>query len=441
MSAVEAPAAAPMYRRFSSAQGEHILVVPYSRIFDLPSSWARGDSSVSDEAERMIEALSLPSAGEASLDDVPLPPVRSLSLNVSSSCNLSCSYCYAGRGSFEGKQVATMPWSVARAAVDRLIDDSKTRDRLTIGFLGGEPFVNRRLIHQVVEYASEKSDRVGAVTQFSVTTNGTLLNEADRAMLRAHGFAVTVSVDGTSDSHQSQRPFYSSADREKSSWDKLRTHVAPLLADPGKAKIGARATVTRSNFDLRGGFDAILDMGFTEVGFSPLRHSATPGQSFTDADWDAYVQAMSEVAAAELSRALNGDEIRLTNFAIAMRQIHRGWAAPFSCGAAGGYFSVGSDGGWYACHRAIGQPEYRMGDNFALDQNARQTFLIARHVHSQTDCKQCWARYLCSGGCHQEQSKRTAASCDFVRAWLTFCLASYCDLSAMRPAWFHQQPA
>jgi len=48
--------------------------------------------------------------------------------------------------------------------------------------------------------------------------------------------------------------------------------------------------------------------------------------------------------------------------------------------------------------------------------------------HAQIDCRICWARYLCSGGCHQEAESRTAESCDFVRGWLEFCLAAYCEL-------------
>ena len=59
-------------------------------------------------------------------------------------------------------------------------------------------------------------------------------------------------------------------------------------------------------------------------------------------------------------------------------------------------------------------------------------------VHAQTDCRTCWARYLCSGGCHQETRARTDAGCDFIRAWLDFCLASYCELSSARPEHFHQ---
>lgn len=436
MKTVLAASDAPVYRRFSSSEGEHVLVIPHSRIFDVPLEWRDGASSLSPDAVHMMEALALSVDGEASLDLVPLPPVRSISLNVSSSCNLACGYCYAGRGSFDGRQAAGMDWPTAKAAIDRLLADATSGRRFTVGFLGGEPFVNRRLIHQVVRYATEESKRRDAWLQFSVTTNATLLTEEDRELLRGSPFAVTVSVDGAKDTQDRQRPMHSKTGRATSSWDELELHLRPLLANPGASKIAARATVSRHTLDVKSNFDAILGLGFEEVGFSPLRKSGAAGQGLEDEHWPTYLANMKSVAEGELDRAINGEEIRLTNFAVAMRQLHRGWSSPYSCGAAGGYFSVASSGDWYACHRAIGQPEYRMGNSHHLDGAARQNFLLAHHVHAQTDCSQCWARYLCSGGCHQESSQRSAQSCDFIRAWLDFCLSSYCELSARRPSWF-----
>ena len=109
---------------------------------------------------------------------------------------------------------------------------------------------------------------------------------------------------------------------------------------------------------------------------------------------------------------------------------------PYPCGAGGGYFSVAADGTWYACHRAIGEKAYQLGSNEGLDEVRRASFLHARHVHQQPECSSCWARYLCSGGCHQEASARSDSSCGFIRGWLDFCLAAYAEMMAHRPGWF-----
>src|SRR5205085_7209223 len=116
-----------------------------------------------------------------------------------------------------------------------------------------------------------------------------------------------------------------------------------------------------------------------------------------DCDWPVYLSGLIALAREELAGAKGGRPICLSNLAIALKQLDRGAASPYPCGAGGGYFSVASDGTWYACHRAVGDREYALGSNEGLKADARREFLRSRHVHSQTDCRVCWARYLCSG--------------------------------------------
>jgi len=434
---LEVPApSAPTFHRFRSALGEHVLVVPFSRIYDLDEDFSRRIDHDDHDALGLMTALSTPGIGEVPLSRVPLPAPQSISLNVSSSCNLGCSYCYASRGGFGGAQSAVMSWEIARQAVEKVIAGSDARGPVTIGFLGGEPFVNRRLIHRIVHHARRLGLNHGRDVRFSVTTNATLLRDADIRLLRDHAFAVTVSIDGGVAVQDARRPLASGA---PGSFELLREHVLPLLENPGNCKIAARATVLSGESDLSARFSEILALGFTEVGLSPLRVARGANQ-FADEHWRGYLAGLIKISTAELERARNGAEIRLSNLAIALKQLHRGAASPFACGAGGGYFSVAADGKWYACHRAIGEEEYRLGDAGGLDARRREQFLLKRHVHAQTDCQQCWARYLCSGGCHQEAASRTFSSCDFIREWLDFCLSAYCELSAARPAYFGSVP-
>lgn len=187
----------PSYKRFRSEAGEHVLIVPYSRIFDLTGDLARQWDTDAGEAHRLALALGEGSVSDVPLDAVVVPAAQSVSLNVSSSCNLSCGYCYADRGGFGGAQVARMTSQTAIEAVTRLIDQADPAAPITVGFLGGEPFLNRALIRQVVDHAELLGRPRGLDVRFSVTTNGTLLNEDNLSMLRERRFAVTVSIDGT----------------------------------------------------------------------------------------------------------------------------------------------------------------------------------------------------------------------------------------------------
>ncbi len=210
----------------------------------------RDEEAENEFAELDLAAARLaePAAGEEPLDTIAEPAPQSISLNVSSSCNLTCSYCYAARGSFNGAQPAPMEWPTAQAAIDRLLSNAVAGAPITVGFLGGEPFVNRRLIHRAVAYAASRA-ALGLDVRFSVTTNGTLLEADDLALFREYPFAVTVSLDGTPAIHDRQRPRHRNG---AGSWRTAIDRVAPLLATP-EAKIAARATVTRHSLDIRNG--------------------------------------------------------------------------------------------------------------------------------------------------------------------------------------------
>lgn len=424
---------APVFKRFRSGVGEHLLVIPHSRIFDVTSQLASAFDQGDPQAVALAQALAQSAHGEVALDQVVAPTAQSISLNVSSSCNLSCGYCYAARGSFEGTQPSPMSWEVARAAIDQLLTKADRLAPITIGFLGGEPFVNRDLIHRVVRYAVERQSACDLDVRFAVTTNGTLLTAADIELLRSHRFAVTVSVDGGAQLHDRQRP---QTMPRGGSFLHMLMATEPLLRDPGLAVIAARATVCREDLNISERFAAILAAGFPEVGFAPLRNAPAPSGGLEDNDWPKYLTALTELGRAELARGLQGEPMRLTNFVVALKQLYRGASAPYPCGAGGGYFSVAANGDWYACHRAIGSEVYRMGNNDGLEDGQRSRFLTARHVHAQVACETCWARYLCSGGCHHEASHRTESSCGFVRGWLEFCLSAYCELVEVRKDFF-----
>ena len=411
------------WRTFASRIGSHVLVLRGSQIVDVGA----GDLatlSADDLAEFLDEGARL------DLSRVPAVTPQNVSLNVTSACNLSCSYCYAGRGSFGGAQAGAMTTAIADEAVETLLAGCSRRSYATIGFLGGEPFLHRSAVHHVVGYATRRAREVGQPIGFSVTTNGTLLSPADVELLRSHRFSVTVSLDGGRAVHDRRRIWLAG----QGSWDDTMAGVRPLLADPGTAEISARATLTAADLDLAGRHDDLAAEGFRSIGFAPVRVGEG---AFGAADWPRWLAAAIALAERELQVILQGGDTTFDNLRVALRRLEVGSSSPYPCGAGGGYASVSTAGRWYACHRAIGDDEYLLGDgDVAVDPARQRRFLEARHVERVEPCRSCWARYLCSGGCHQEVGTRTDAACNAIRGWLEFCLDAYCVVSSERPEWF-----
>ena len=423
----EAPDAQPAsWRPFRSRIGNHILVLRGSQILDIADPGTLGPGTLGSETL----APYLDHGADLGLSVVPSVAPQSISLNVTSGCNLGCNYCYADRGRFGGAQAGTMSVAIAQQAVDTLLAGCDRHALATVGFMGGEPFLHRSLVHQIVAHASTRAAELDQPVGFSVTTNGTRLEPGDLNLLRCHRFAVTVSIDGGRAIHDRLRRNLLGG----GSWDDVVAGVAPLLARPGLASVSARATVCRDDLDLTSRYDALAEVGFTSIGFSPVRLG---WGALRDEDWPRWTAASVALGERELARIRAGDDTAFNNLRTALHQLHAGWSAPYPCGAGGGYSSVSTTGQWYACHRAIGEQDYALGDaRQPVDPARQRRFLEARHVERVEPCRRCWARYLCSGGCHQETAARTDASCDAIREWLEFCLDAYCVVSSERLDWF-----
>ncbi|HWW87743.1 MAG TPA: radical SAM protein, partial [Vicinamibacterales bacterium] len=354
-----------------------------------------------------------------------------ISLNVAQSCNLACSYCYADEGRF-GDRPGLMSFEVARTAIDRALEQSTGR-RITIGFIGGEPFVNRSLLYRAVDHARLRAREVGASVGFSVTTNGTLLTPSDLEFLRRHAFAVSVSLDGSASANDAHRRSLDGT----SAFDRTVRAVEPLLRDPGRTRIAARATLTRRDYRVLDRVRALSDLGFREVGVSPLRVSPNPDLAFRDEDWLPFLDEMVEAAESDWETARVSGRFHFSNVFAALKQIHVGHCKPLPCGSAASYVSVSARGEYFSCHRTINDSRFQMGNVVdGLDTSARKSFLRLRHVDLQEPCASCWARYFCGGGCHAEVIAAGRRGCDYIRGWLEFCLGAYVELSAARPDYF-----
>lgn len=425
---------------FNSRHGRHLFVTDRSRLYDLPPALPADLAEAVDQlsaggqqahaALHKLTGVARPRDMSAGMTEPP--PVRAVSLNLAQTCNMACGYCYADEGRFGGA-ATSMTLDVARASVDRLITDSSPGDDLVLGFIGGEPLLSRKVLHEVTAYAVQAARGSGRRMRFSLTTNATLITPVDARLFHEQGFQVSVSLDGPqrdNDRLRLMRDGSSAYDKVRASLDILRAHGRPR-------HLAARVTVTPRSPALLPLLEHHFELGFDSVGFSAVLSSPDPKLAFNASDYGRFTEHMIHCGERALVELKAGRAFPFGNFETALQEIHRGSHRPYPCGAGAGYVSVGASGKVYACHRVIDERPWQMGDvHHGLDHGARSMHLQARHVDRQQPCQSCWARYLCGGGCYHEVDRRGRLGCDHIRAWLQFCLAAYAELSASRPDYF-----
>lgn len=427
------PAASDL-RLFHSEIGPHLFVADGSRIYDVDESLGGQWESLIQgrDADEVWRLLGL--EGDATRRWIdgrpsPVPPLSSLSLNVAQSCNMACGYCYADEGRFGGHS-RRMSREVARQAVDRLISEAAPSSDLLVGFMGGEPLLNRQLVHDIAVYASEQAALAGHRARFSITTNATLLNAADAMLFHEYPFCVQVSIDGPPAVNDRSRPMQDGG----GSYARVMRGLDLLNGAGRPRQLSARVTVTRGSGELEASLDHLIGLGFDDAGFALAVFSPSDLLQVGPADLGGLLRQMVNCGRKCLAEIKVGRNYPFTNFLTAMEEIHRGTHRPYPCGAGAAYLSASAEGKLYACHRLVEDPAFAMGDIWSgSDHEARARHLRDRHVDRMEPCRSCWARYLCGGGCYHEVARRGRVGCDYIRGWLEFCLGAYAELSAAAP--------
>lgn len=419
-----------------AAHGAQLLVVDGSRLFDLPDTLADAFRTAladgDDAVARLVASSGIDALG--AIGDEPLAPMpaHALSLAIAQKCNLGCTYCYAQQGAFGGP-ARQMPFDIAKQSIDLLLDGAAPGARVNLAFLGGEPLQNRHVLREATVYAAQAAAERGVAIGFSITTNGTLVKPADADFFEEHGFAVTVSLDGPAEQHDRLRPLKNG----RGSFDLVVRQIAPLLERQRRMQVSARVTVTPSNLDLPGTLDLFVDMGFHSVGFSPLLRAPNGNGEMTAHELETMLEGMIACGLAFEAHVVAGRRYPFLNMVNALRELHRGSHRPYPCGAGAGYFGVSAEGDLAACHRFVGDEAGQFGHvSQGIDATRQRAWLATRHVHAQSPCNGCWARYLCGGGCHHEVLARGRHACDYIRGWLHYTIQAHGRLARLAPHWF-----
>jgi len=331
----------------------------------------------------------------------PAPAVKALCLNVAHACNLACRYCFAGKGQY-GEGPALMPLHTARRAVEFLLANAGSRQRLEIDFFGGEPLLNWDVVKETVFYARRRGAEAGKTITFTLTTNALLLDEGVTGFCLQHGVNVVLSLDGRREVHDRLRL----TPGGQGSYDlvvrNVRRFVRSWTAHPEpKGYYFIRGTFTRHNPDFADDFLHLVDLGFDRISIEPV--VAAPGEphALTGDDLPRLEAEYERLARAYLGLRREGRMVRFFHFEL---DLDRGPCLAkrlTGCAAGTDYLAVAPGGGIYPCHQFVGRPDFLLGsvETGVANRPVVEMFRHA-HVYAKARCRACWAKFLCSGGCH-----------------------------------------
>lgn len=322
------------------------------------------------------------------------PVVKALCLLVSQDCNMRCSYCFADGGEYRSTR-GLMSEETARAALDFLVGHSGNRQNLEVDFFGGEPLLNFDVVKKTVEYGRELEKRTGKKFRFTLTTNAYKVSDEQLEFINREMKNVVISIDGRQEVHDAQRR----GPQNEPTWDRVIRNAKRIVESRGDGEYYVRGTYTAKNLDFANDVLALVDEGFDQISVEPV--VAQDSELGITEEHIPFIKHEYEVLARESMR--RESEGRGFNFFHFMIDLDSGPCLNKrlrGCGAGGEYLAVAADGSLYPCHQFAGVKEFCMGSvrSGDPDPDVRKYFESA-HVYSNEGCRDCWARYYCSGGC------------------------------------------
>lgn len=318
---------------------------------------------------------------------------KALCLNVAHACNMRCRYCFAGQGTYKAEELL-MSRATARQAVDFLIKASQDRRHLEIDYFGGEPLLNLQVVMDNVDYARRRAAEAGKEVSLTLTTNCLNLDQQTREYLVDQGIAVILSLDGRPEVNDAMRLLPGGG----SSYEKIMPNLRAMV-ESQPVSYYVRGTFTARNLDFSEDVRHLAELGFTNISLEPA--VGGPGDiAIKDEHLPRILEEYERLTDLLVERRRAGRPIHFFHFDL---DVNRGPCLPkrlTGCGAGVEYLAVTPEGHLYPCHQFIGQPGFKIGDVFQGIVNRDLVNKFASHNVTTKECRDCWARFFCGGGCH-----------------------------------------
>ena len=321
-------------------------------------------------------------------------PIKSMCLNVAHDCNLRCEYCFAQTGDFGGER-CIMPPETGRRAIDFLIENSANRENIELDFFGGEPLMAWDTVVETVRYARSVEKNHGKKFRFTITTNGLLLDDDKIDFINREMVNVVLSLDGRKDVTDRIRKTLNG----KSAYDVIVPKFQKLVQSRGDQDYYVRATFTKYNLDFTDDVIHLRELGFEQLSAEPVVTDINEPYAITESDLPRVFSEYDRLCEVMMNR--EKDKFNFFHFMVDLDQGPCAIKRLRGCGCGNDYVAIDPNGNIYPCHQFVGIDDWKMGNLYdgSFDNDIKSIF-AATHVYSKQGCRDCWAKFFCSGGCN-----------------------------------------
>lgn len=320
--------------------------------------------------------------------------VKSMCLHISHDCNMRCRYCFADAGDYYGKR-KLMSYECGCKAIDFLLEKSGKIRNLELDFFGGEPLMNFDTVKALVRYGREREKEYGKNIRFTITTNGTLLDDDAIDFINKNMSNAVLSVDGRKSVNDGMRTYLDGS----GTYDDIIPAFKKLVKDRD-ADWYVRGTFTRENLDFAKDVLSLRDEGFENISVEPVVLSKDSPLAIREEDIPRIFEEYDTLVDEMIRYRREGKGFTFFHFMIDLDQGPCVYKRCKGCGSGSEYVSVTPDGDIFPCHQFVEYTDMKMGNVFDGTFNTELQQLFATNsILTNPTCKDCFAKYFCGGGC------------------------------------------
>lgn len=325
------------------------------------------------------------------------PAIKAMCLNMTHDCNLKCEYCFASQGSYNGAR-SFMSFEVGKKAFDYLVVSSGKRVNLEVDFFGGEPLMNFETIKQLVDYGRSLEEKYNKRFRFTITTNGVLLDDEKIDYLNENMSNVVLSLDGRKSTNDRMRKTVN----DKGSYDVIVKNLQNFVSKRNDKDYFARGTYTAHNLDFAADVMHMRELGFKSISVEPVVAKPEFDYALKEEHLEKLKSEYEKLAKLYIESYPNEDKrFQFFHFNIELDGGPCIYKRSVGCGAGTEYIAVTPEGDFYPCHQFVGEKEFIIGNvNDGITNQDIVNKFNCVSVNDKPTCKECWAKYYCSGGCH-----------------------------------------